>query len=180
MTAVAREYAEALYGLARDEGVSDRIREELRALRDPIGENAAYLRLLGAPNIAREERCGLLRDCLQGRVHPYVLNFLRLLTEKGAIRHFSECCDAYQALYNEDHDILVVRCVRAVPLTRAQRLRLTERLERLTGKRVELTCALDAACLGGLRLDYDGLRLDDTVRHRLDVMRERILNHTTL
>ena len=180
MTAVAREYAEALYGLARDEGVCDRVREDLRTLRDPIGENPPYLRLLSAPNIAREERCGLLKDCLQDRVHPYVLNFLRLLTEKGVIRHFGECCDAYQALYNEDHDILVVRCVSAVPLTGEQRLRLTGRLEAMTGKRVELACTLDAACLGGLRLDYDGRRLDDTVRHRLDAMRERIVNHITL
>ena len=180
MSAVAREYAEALYGLARDEGVAERVREELRALREPIGENAAYLRLLGAQNIAREERCALLEDCLRGRVHPYVLNFLRLMTEKGVVRHFRECCDAYQALYNEDHGVLAVRCMSAVPLTDGQAKRLTERLERLTGKRVELTCALDPACLGGLRLDYDGRRLDDTVRHRLDAMRERVLNHTTL
>ena len=180
MTAVAREYAEALYGLARDEGVADRVREELRALKEPIGENAAYLRLLGAPNIAREERCALLKDCLQGRVHPYVLNFLRLMTERGVIRHFSECCDVYQALYNEDHGVLAVRCASAVPLTGEQKQRLKERLEGLTGKRVVLDCALDPACLGGLRLDYDGLRLDDTVRHRLDAMRERVLNHTTL
>ena len=180
MTAPVREYAEALYGLASDEGVCDRVREDLRALRGPIGENQAYLRVLSAPNIAREERCGLLRDCLQGRVHPYVLNFVRLLTEKGIIRHFNECCDVYQALYNENHGILAVRCASAVPLTAEQRLRLKERLEKLTGKHVELHFTLDATCLGGLRLDYDGRRLDDTLRHRLDAMRELIQNNTTL
>ena len=107
MTPVAKEYAEALYGLARDEGVCDRVREDLRALRDMIGENEGYLRVLSAPIIPQKERCDLLRDCLQGRVHPYVLNFARLLVEKGVIRHFGECCDAYQALYNDDHDILI-------------------------------------------------------------------------
>ena len=37
-----------------------------------------------------------------------------------------------------------------------------------TGKTIDLQNRIDPACLGGIRLDYDGKRLDDTVSHRLD------------
>ena len=41
-----------------------------------------------------------------------------------------------------------------------------------------LSPVVDAACLGGVRLDYDGKRVDDTVRHRLDTVRRMLVNAT--
>ena len=35
---------------------------------------------------------------------------------------------------------------------------------------------VDASCLGGVRLDYDGKRVDDTVSHRLDAVRTLLKN----
>ena len=49
----------------------------------------------------------------------------------------------------------------------------------LTGKNVELACSVDPQCLGGVRLDYDGKRVDDTLAHRLDALRN-VLKNTTL
>ena len=37
--------------------------------------------------------------------------------------------------------------------------------------KIKLCCRVDPAVLGGVRLDYDGKRLDDTVSHRLDAIR---------
>ncbi len=179
MTRIGSVYGQALYDLARDEGLSDRVLQELCAVREAIGGNEEYIRLLAAPNLSKEERCGLLTESLGGRVHPYVLNFARILTEKGYIRHFSECCDAYQALYREDHGILSVTATSALPLTEEQLNRLRRRLEKMTGKRIELSSRVDPSCLGGMRLDYDGKRVDDTVRHRLDAVRD-LLHNTML
>ena len=179
MTRIGSVYAQALYDLSQDEGLSDRIAEELRTLKGVIGGNAEYVRLLAAPNLDKAERCALLEESLGGRVHPYVLNLARIMTEKGLIRHFAECCDAYQALYREGHGILAVTAASAVPLTEEQRDKLCRRLEKMTGKRVELSNQVDPSCLGGVRLDYDGRRLDDTLRHRLDAVRD-LLHNTML
>ena len=105
-----------------------------------------------------------------------MLNFLKILTEKGYIRQFSDCCSAYKALYNEENGILPVRAVSAVALTEDQKCRLTEKLTQITGKTVELECRVDSACLGGLRLDYAGCRMDGTVQSRLDAIGKRLQN----
>ena len=49
----------------------------------------------------------------------------------------------------------------------------------ITGKTIELTNRVDPDVLGGIRLDYDGKRLDDTVSHRLEAIRS-MLNTTVL
>ena len=101
---------------------------------------------------------------------------MKILTEKGYMRHFADCCKAYRQSYNQDHGILEVTAVTALALNADQAQRLTEKLAKVTGKTVDLQNRVDPACLGGIRLDYDGKRLDDTVSHRLESVRSMLKN----
>ena len=92
------------------------------------------------------------------------------------MRHFSDCCVSYKNLYNHDNGILPVTAVTAVPLTGAQHDKLTGKLTQITGKAIELVNRVDPSCLGGMRLDYDGKQLDDTVAHRLEAVRSLLKN----
>ena len=179
MTQVGTVYAQALYSLAKDEGCSEPVMKELAVLNESFGAEPAFVRLLSAPNLSKEERCAVLDDSFRGRVNPYVLNFLKILTEKGYMRYFADCCKEYRAAYNRDHGILEVSAVTAVPLTADQKDRLTQKLTKVTGKTIDLVNRVDPACLGGIRLDYDGKRIDDTVSHRLDTI-GALLKNTVL
>ncbi len=172
MTRMENEYAQALFSLAQDEGLSERILGELGVVEKTLDEEPGLTRILAAPNLPKEERCAILDKCYgEAKTHPYVLNFMKLMTEKGYARHIAACCKAYRDLYNEANGILEVRAVTAVSLTGEQAERLQTKLEKMTGKRVQLTNRVDEGVLGGVRLDYDGKRVDDTVRHRLDAVR---------
>ena len=179
MTEVAKVYAQGLYALAKDEGLGETILKELNTLDESFSGEPAFVRLLSAPDITKQERCRILDDSFRGKVHAYLLNFLKILTEKGYMRHFSDCCDAYTEHYDQDNGILRVDAVSAVKLTDVQKDKLTQKLSRITGKEIVLRNRIDPAVLGGLRLDYDGQRLDDTVSHRLDAIRT-VLNKTVL
>jgi F-type H+-transporting ATPase subunit delta len=167
MTEAGSVYGLALYDLAKSEGLTEQILKELSVLRQSFEEEPDFLKLLHTPALSKQERCDILDASFRGKLQPYLLNFLKILTEKGYIHHFSHCCDAYRDQYNRDHGILPVTAVTAVPMTDAQQKRLKEKLEALTGKTVELHSRIDPSCLGGVRLDYDGKRVDDTVSHRL-------------
>ena len=179
MTQAANTYAQALYDLAKDEGLGAQILEELSVLKSVFAENPQYSKLLSAPDLPKQERCGILDEAFRGKVHPYVLNFLKILTEKGYIRQFPNCCDAYRGFYNEDNGILVVKAVSAVALTDAQTQKLTAKLEATTGKKIDLICKVDNTVLGGIRLSYGGIQVDGTVQSRLQAM-EKALKNTVL
>ena len=176
MTEIANVYGGSLYELARDESLSKQLLDELAVLGEAFAQEPAFLRLLSSASLAKSERCQIIEDSFRSNFHPYVLNFLKILTEKGYIRHFSGCCKVYRQRYNNDNGILPVTAVTAVPLSDALRQKLTDKIATVTGKRVELTCKVDPDCLGGVRLDYDGKRLDDTVTHRLDAVRSLLKN----
>ena len=137
------------------------------------------MQLLCAPSISKQERCQILDSSLRSKVHPYVLNFLKILTEKGYIRQFIGCCDAFSKQYNRDNGILEMTAVTAAPLSDELYRKLESKLSALTGKTIDLTCRVDPGILGGVRLDWDGKQLDGTVRRRLDDIRD-ILRNTVL
>ena len=179
MTEVGSVYGEALYGLCLSEGLSKTVLEQLSALNQSFQQEPGFIRLLTTPSLTKAERCKVIDDSFQGKLQPYVLNFLKILTQKGYMRHFSDCCSAYRNCYNKDNNILPVTATTAVALTQEQTKRLTEKLSAITGKHVELTNRLEPKLLGGVRLDYDGKRLDDTIANRLDSIR-RLLENTVL
>lgn len=179
MTEAGSVYGLALYELAKSEGLTEQILKELHVLRRSFGEEPAFIKLLSTPALTKQERCDILDASFRGKLQPYLLNFLKILTEKGYIRHFSHCCDAYRDQYNRDNGILPVTAVTAVPMTDVQQMRLIAKLEALTGKTVELHSRIDPSCMGGVRLDYDGKRVDDTVAHRLEAV-GNILKNTVL
>lgn len=179
MTEVGSIYGESMYGLAKEENLAEAIGEQLQVLQESFRSEPAFIRLLSSPTLSKAERIQILDDSFRSRVHPYLLNFLKILTEKGYMRYFSDCCDAYTEAFDKDNGILRVTAVTAVPLTQAQSEKLTDKLGTVTGKRIALHNRIDTAVLGGIRLDYDGRRLDDTVSNRMAAIRD-VLKKTVL
>ena len=176
MTDAANQYGHALYELAKDEGIVEQVLGELKVLDKAFTAEPKFVALLNAPSVPKAERCQILDDSFRGKVHPYFLNFLKILTEKGYMRHFSGCCSVYRSCYNEDNGIVPVVAVTAVPLKAELQQKLEKKLSSVTGKTIELQCRVDGACLGGVRLDFDGKQVDGTVRRRLEDVRNLLKN----
>lgn len=170
MTQAGSVYGEALYTLALEEKLTGCLLAELTILEQAFRDTPDFIRLLSSPNLTKQERCQIIDDSFRGKVHAYVLNFLKILTKKGYMKHFHDCFKTYEDLYNRDNGILPVTAITAVAMSEEQVQKLTEKLSRTTNKQVSLQNKVDPSVLGGVRLDYDGKRLDDTVSHRMDAI----------
>lgn len=174
MTELAKRYGGSLFELAAEEALEDRILEELDGAAGCIRREPDYLRLLSTPSIPKKERCALLDEAFGGQVHPYVVNFLKILCEEGALRELPACAREFRTRYNRAHGILEVTAVSAVALPAASQEKLRQRLAAMTGRTIDLTVKTDPTVLGGIRLDMDGTRLDGTVRRRLETIKGEI------
>ena len=176
MTRAGAVYGQSLYVLAKEEGLEDVILQQLQVLSDCFAQQPDYIKLLSSHELPKQERTALLEEAFRGKVHLYVLNFLKLLTEKGYIRDFSDSCKAFNEQYNADKGILAVKVVSAAALTDGQKQKLTEKLTAITGKQIQLLCREDPSVLGGVRLNFDGKQVDGTVQSRLAEMEKRLKN----
>ena len=99
MTQIAKNYADALYEVAESEELTEELYLQLKGVRDVFHQEPDYLRVLSAANLPLNERLGVLDQTFSGRVHPYVLNFLKLLTERGHIGELKSCFVRFRARY---------------------------------------------------------------------------------
>ena len=176
MTEVGSVYGESLYSLAKEENLAEEILQELNVLEESFRAEPGYLKLLSAAALSKQERTQILDEAFASRLQPYLLNFMKILAEKGYIRQFPHCCASYRQCYYRDYGILPVVAVSAVALTESQAQRLQEKLSTITGKTILLENQIDPELLGGLRLDFDGKQVDDTIAHRLDSIRQMLKN----
>ncbi len=168
MTKTEQVYGGSLYELAKEENLSGEILDELRQVSEILDQNPDYGRFLSTLSISKEERCGALDEAFGGKIQPYLLNFMKILCENGTMALLKGCAAEYRARYNADNGIVEVRAVTAVPMNDTLRGKLLRKLEQSLQKKVELTCTVDPACVGGVLLELPGRQLDGTVRHRLE------------
>lgn len=68
----------------------------------------------------------------------------------------------------------VAEVTTASALTDEQRSKLIDRLKKMTGKRIVLNEKVDETLLGGVLLEMDGHRWDNTLRKRLNEIRDAV------
>ncbi len=167
MTQYARVYGGSLYELAVEEKLDDVIGEEMKEIRELFRQNPDYLKLLCEPSIPKQERTKLIEDAFGGQAERYLVNFMKLLCERNLLGEFAGCCAEFTRRYHADHGIAEAVVTSAVALSEAQLQALKEKLEKVSGKTVELIQKLDASVVAGLRVELEGKQLDGTVQGRM-------------
>ena len=178
MTEFAKAYGGALYALAQEEKLEDEMLSQLEGVCALLSENPDYVRLLESRNVPKAERVSLLDAAFGGRVGDYLLSFMKILCERGAFGQMSECRKAYVGEYDQAHGILPATAITARPLDEDQKKRLVAALEQKTGKTIRLTQRVDETLVGGMRVQMQGMTLDNTVASRMDRLRRALLSQS--
>ncbi len=167
-------YGQSLYDLAAEENLTDEILGEMGVVKEIFKENPDYIKLLSEPSVPRNERLQLVDEAFEGSLQPYLMNFIKILIEKGIVREFSACYKRFRKSYNEAHGIAEALVTTAVKLDDGQLSQLKEKLESISGKKILLEQKTDPGVLGGVRVDLEGQLFDGTVKGRLSELRRRV------
>lgn len=174
MTQTARVYGGSLYDLAAEEQLTEQIHEQMKEIRRIFCETPQYVRLLGQPSIPKKEREDMIEKAFGSQAERYLVNFLKLLCDRGILMEFAGCCEEFTRRYNVDHGISEAVVISAVTLTEKQMSALTQKLEKLSGKKISLTQRRDSSVIGGLRVELEGKQLDGTVQGRMSGLSRKL------
>ncbi len=162
----AIEYGKALLMLAASEGSAEKILEDLSVVKSAVAANPKYTDLADTPALPSKVRVGLIGDAFSG-IDQNALNLLKILCEKKEFYKITAIADSYERLYDESVGRLRVTAVTAVPLSEKQSAALSEKLAKKTGKTIILKNIVDPSVLGGVKMRYEGVQLDGTLRANL-------------
>ncbi len=172
MTQTSREYAEALFALAREEGKEETFSAALDTVRAELEASPEYRKLLASPAVPRQERMDALSAAFRGKIPLSMLELMRLMVFRGHAGEMLRMIGQYRELEREDRGESEARVLSAVELTAEEKEKLREKLEKRFGRKMILDCRVDPALLGGIRVETEGRVLDGTLRTRLQEIKE--------
>ncbi len=173
MEHIARVYADALFGAARDKGKLDVIREQLGQFADALAENREMQLFFFSPYFSSTEKEDGLKKALAG-AEPELVNFLELLIEKHRMPVLFRIRRQFDSLWDKENKRLGVTVTSAVELDPEVAKRIGSEIEEQTGNEVELESRVDPAILGGLIVQVGNMVLDTSIRNRLEKLRKSV------
>lgn len=173
MAVAQRTYARALFEAARGAGRLDAVRRDLAAFSEAVEENDALARFLTNPQVDPAAKADVL-DELAGGGDDLLRNFLRLLAQKGRAGEIPTIREELEALVDLEQGRIAVELTTAHPLSDEEADALVQRIERASGRSVEATRDVDPNLIGGLVLRVGSLRVDASVRGRLERLRREL------
>lgn len=173
MEEIARVYADALFGVAKEEGSLDAVHEQLGEFADALERERELQVFLFSPYFSSSEKRDGISRVVSG-AEPGLVNFLELLAEKHRMPALFRIRHRFDELWAEENKRLEVRLVSAVPLDESVVERVGEEIERKTNKQVDLASEVDPEIVGGLVLRVGNMVLDASLRAKLERLRKEV------
>jgi F-type H+-transporting ATPase subunit delta len=174
LAVVHRVYAQALLDAAQE-------KKRLAAVRKEFDEFAAALRgsdelrrFLQNPQVELLTKQAALEDLLKGS-DELVLNFVRLLADKSRIAEVEQVYEEWTRLLAQQERILELEIQTAVELSDREAAKVVGQIEKASGRKIVATRTVDPDLIGGLVVQAGSLRLDASVRGRLEQLREQLI-----
>ena len=144
--------------------------EQLQQLRDAFGSAPDMTALLENPEIDSRLKADVLAEVADGS-DEIVVNFLRLIAEKGRAAELADIVEELDVLVAQEERILDVELTTATTLSDVEFGRILGRIEAASGRKVQAERKVDPDLIGGIVLQAGSMRLDASVRGRLDRLR---------
>jgi F-type H+-transporting ATPase subunit delta len=103
-----------------------------------------------------------------------VTNFVRLLAEKGRAGEIPEIVAEFETLAAAEQQVLDVELTTAQSLSDEEFGRVVGRIEEASGRKVQASRKVDPDLIGGIVLQAGSMRLDASVRGRLERLRHEL------
>lgn len=178
-SAVAKRYATALYELAVEKNVADKIGSDLADVAKSWEESPELQNVVQNPQFGMEAKRQVIAAVAdRAGVHAIVKNTLLMLSDRRRLSHLPEIAEVYTRLAERRSGKVRAEIVTATKLPEAYYTQLQNTLKQATGKDVLLVRREDPSLIGGVITTIGGRVFDGSIKNRLRQLRSNLLAST--
>jgi F-type H+-transporting ATPase subunit delta len=171
---VAQRYALALFQLAKEKHLADKIDEELRTIKKVLTQNPGFIQLLRSPKLSLNEKRKLIRESFQKASAP-VINTMMLLTDRHREDMILGVAEAYIDLLNEERGIAEAAVYSVRPLTADETKAISEVFAPKVGKTtLNIENIVDSNLLGGVKVRIGNRIFDGSLKGKLERLKRTL------
>lgn len=173
---VARRYAAALADVVLKTGETNTVQTELKSWAELITSNTDLQTAFRNPAIQHQNKEKVLESLLE-KTKPTLTtaNFLRVLLQNSRLTELGEINERFASVLAERSGFVAARVTSARPLGETEKSELQTNLEKLTGKKVNLTFDVDENLIGGVVTRIGSTVYDGSVKTQLEELKQQLI-----
>ncbi|MFH5881568.1 MAG: ATP synthase F1 subunit delta [Candidatus Izemoplasmataceae bacterium] len=169
MSAISDQYSVALFELAIEEKIVKELNQVFSDFVESIDEESIQCFL--HPRISKKEKKAMIESF---KLDPLFRDFLYVLIENNRFLMLNDILSGYQKLVEEQHKLMRIIVKSGKALTQEKIEILTQQYEKKYQRQVLIENEIDETIVGGLKFEYNGVVIDDTVNHTLNQLKSRL------
>jgi F-type H+-transporting ATPase subunit delta len=169
-------YASSFIGVAAQSGAIASIEKDMATLQSSLGASKELQSLLDSPVYSKDAQLNAMQEIARkAGFHQLTINFLGVLTTNGRLGILPAILFAFFREMERRHGVVEAKVVSAFPLTESQQKNLIDNLSKSTGKSVRLDLQIDKSLLGGMVVTVGSRMVDDSIKTRLNQLKQAML-----
>ena len=164
--AISDAAARCAFAAAENEGVLDRIEDEIFAFERIVAANGDLELLLSNPNAQSEARTTLIKDLVAQKFHQVSLDLV-IRAANSATDSLLRALANLQKLAADRRNKVLAEVKTAIALDANQEQRLTAALERIYNRKIRLQKVIGKRVIGGVSVRVGDELIDGTIASRL-------------
>src|SRR5690625_304229 len=175
---VAKRYADALFQLATEKSIDEKLISELQTVKQVFQDDDQLSSFLNHPRVTNEKKLQLIDTSFE-KLNKYIVNTLKLLVERHRIDNVTAIVDEYNHLYNEANGIAVATVYSTRALTDDEKAQLEASYQkRFNKKQVTIENEVDPSLLGGMKIRVGNTIYDGSIQGKLNRLKQNIVSET--
>jgi len=174
MSKLARRYSIALYELAEEEKKFAEYRSEVKSLIEVWDENPELRDFLSNQLVSEEEKKEFLDNVFRGKVNEFVLNFLKIVVDKGRAAYLEEILKDFDALGNEKLNIKEGVLYTAMNITKEQVKTIEDSVSKKLGQEVHLKVVKEPDLIAGIKVVVNDKIFDNSIVYKLTELKNTL------
>lgn len=172
---VAKRYALALFQIARERQLFEKVEEDLRVVKEVLFVNDDLKAVLKSPKLSKGKKKEILSEAF-ATVDTVVLNTLMLLVDRHREDEMIGVAEEFIELANEERGIAEAVVYSIRPLNDAEKEALSSSFAAKVGKKsLQIENIVDSDLLGGVKLRIGNRIYDGSLRGKLDRLERKLL-----
>lgn len=169
---VAYRYARSIMGLAKEQGLLEQVRGDMRVVAQATADSRELRTLLKSPVVKPDAKAAILAKIFAGKVSDVTARFVAILVRKGREDILPQVAEAFEQLYRSALGIVTAQVTTAVPLGADARRKVQELVNaKYPGRSVDITESTDPTLIGGVVVRVGDEQLDASVSRKLQDLR---------
>jgi len=169
MSYVAFQYAEALFSLALERNEIDNVLVDFKSFLDAQDDEIA--KFLNHPKVKKQSKKDVMANGINSTLFKH---FVYVLIDNSRMDYLSDCYNEFIKINNNQNKVMnaIVYSNHKLPIIDLNKLK--NNLGMKHNRKVNIENVVDESIIGGLRIEYEGNVMDETINNYLETLKHNL------